>query len=252
MDFKVWHDRIAEFLRARWRPLLVITVLIAVLVITFANGLTPQGLLEILRENRESWRDWVVEHPWLAALGYMVFYVIAVTVSLPGALWFTIGAGYLLGVWIAIPVSMVGVTLGATNIFLIARYLAGEQFHQRFDGRVAKFASGFRRNDFTYMILLRLTPVPFFLVNVAAALLGARLRSYVAGTAIGTIAPTILYVNFGAGLGELVAAGVSPGLEDFLRPQFLVVMAMALLFAFVPLLHRWWRRSASGADDKSS
>ncbi|MBR9826000.1 MAG: TVP38/TMEM64 family protein [Alphaproteobacteria bacterium] len=235
-----------------WRSLIAITTLVLILVVAFANGLTPQGLFEILRENREAWQGWISEHTWIAAIGYTVFYVVAVTISLPGALWFTIAAGYLFGAWIALPISLIGVTLGATNIFLIARYLAGERFHERFDGRVARFSAGFRRDDFTYMILLRVTPVPFFLVNVAAALLGARLKSYIAGTAIGTIAPTILYVNFGAGIGELVSAGVSPGLEDFLRPQFLVVLVMALMFAFVPLLHRMWRSRAAVPPDKSS
>lgn len=235
-----------------WRTILAVLILLGVLAAAFANGLTPQGIFEILRENRESWRGWIDAHPWLAAAGYALFYVLAVTVSLPGALWFTIAAGFLFGAIIAIPVSLVGVTLGATNIFLIARYLAGAQFHQRFDGRVGRFAAGFRRNDFTYMILLRVTPVPFFLVNVAAALLGARLRAYMLGTLIGTVAPTILYANFGAGLGELVTAGVSPSMQDFLRPQFLIVLGMAVLFAFVPLLHRRWARGASVHDDKSA
>jgi len=235
----------------RWRPLVVAAILIVLVGLALANGLTPQGFVEILRENREVWRAWIAGHLLLAALAYTVFYAAAVTISLPGALWFTIGAGYLLGAWVAIPVSLVGVTLGATNIFLIARYIAGGRFHERFDGRIARFAAGFQRNDFAYMILLRITPVPFFLVNIAAALLGARLRAYVLGTLVGAIAPTVLYANLGAGLGELVSAGVRPGLEDLLRPQFLAVLGVALLFAFVPLLHRRWRASASIKADKS-
>lgn len=228
--------------RRYWRQLLVAGLLVAILAALIQSGLTPQGLLEELRENRETWQDWIADHPILAAAGYALFYVLAVSVSLPGALWFTIGAGYLLGATMAIPVSLVGVTLGAINIFLVARYLAGARFHERFDGRVARFAAGFRRDDLTYVILLRMTPTPFFLVNVAAALLGARLRNYGLGTFIGALPATILYANLGAGLGDLVDAGVQPGWADLSRPSFLAVLVMAVFFALVPLLHRAWRR----------
>ncbi len=244
-------DEILRRLRDHWRTALLLGLLVLAIGLAVISGLTPQGVLIFIEDNSEALRHWIQAHPWLAALAYALFYTLAVTISLPGALWFTIGAGYLLGAWMAIPVSLIGVTLGASNIFLIARYIAGEGFHARFRGRIARFAEGFRRDDFTYMILLRITPVPFFLVNVAAALLGARLKSYVAGTFIGAIAPTVLYANLGAGLGELVMAGVRPGLADILRPQFLIVLGMALLFAFTPLLHRRWARRPSINDRKS-
>ncbi|WP_300555075.1 VTT domain-containing protein [Maricaulis sp.] len=235
--------RIQAFLTSHWRQVFMLVLIAAILVSALMAGLTPQGLAELLRENRQSWSDRIADHPLLAAAAYTLFYVMAVTISLPGALWFTIGAGYLLGPIWAIPVSLIGVTVGATNIFLIARYVAGERFHHRFDGRIGKFAAGFRLNDFTYIIFLRMVPVPFFLVNVAAALLGARLRQYTLGTLIGTVPATLLYINIGAGLGELLDAGVTPGWSDLQRPSFLIVLAMSILLAFVPLLHRRWRNN---------
>jgi len=240
MRLKDMGIKLAQGLWPRGAILLVILLL---LLAALFNGVTPQGLAQLLQDNREGLNNWVEDHPLLAALGYAIFYMVMVSVSLPGALWFTIGAGYLLGAAVAIPVSLFGVTIGAMNIFLVARYIAGDGFHDRFRGRIARFADGFRRNDFTYMILLRMTPTPFFLINVAAALLGARLKSYVLGTAIGAIAPTILYANLGAGLGELVDAGLTPGWSDLARPSFLVVLAMALILALFPFLRQRWQNT---------
>lgn len=226
-----------------WLRGAILLLILLLLLTALSSGVTPQGLAQLLQDNREGLNNGVTDHPLLSALGYAIFYMVMVSVSLPGALWFTIGAGYLLGAAVAIPVSLFGVTVGAMNIFLVARYIAGDGFHDRFQGRVARFADGFRRNDFTYMILLRMTPTPFFLINVAAALLGARLKSYVLGTAIGMIAPTILYANLGAGLGELVDAGLTPGWSDLARPSFLVVLAMALVLALVPFLRQRWQNT---------
>ena len=123
---------------------------------------------------------------------------------------------------------------------LLTRYVLGDQFQDRFSGRIEKFAHGFQRDDFSYIILLRVVPAPFFVVNVAAALFGARWRQFVAGTFIGAIPATILYANLGAGLAELAAAGVQPTLADLTRPSFLIMIAMAALLALSPLAYRAW------------
>jgi uncharacterized membrane protein YdjX (TVP38/TMEM64 family) len=241
---------LANHTRANWRPVLVTVLLLLALCLLLVLDLTPAGLADLLRENRAQWQEWVTAHPLLSAFAYTVFYIFAVSISLPGALWFTIGAGFLLGAAAGIPVSLAGVTIGAMNIFLIARYLAGERFHDRFEGRIGRFAAGFRRDELSYVILLRMTPTPFFVINIAAALLGTRLRNYVVGTFIGAVPSTVLYANLGAGLGDMVDAGVRPDWSDLARPSFLVVMVMALVLALVPLVHRAWRQRA-GLSDKS-
>jgi len=218
----------------------VLAVLAAVIAIIIGFGLTPEDLIDAIAQVQTQGQIWIDANPALAALAYAVFYVFMVTVSLPGALWFTIGAGYLLGPSWGFAASLVGVTLGASNIMLLTRYVLGDQFQDRFSGRIEKFAHGFQRDDFSYIILLRVVPAPFFVVNVAAALFGARWRQFVAGTFIGAIPATILYANLGAGLAELAAAGVQPTLADLTRPSFLIMIAMAALLALSPLAYRAW------------
>ncbi|MDG1417217.1 MAG: VTT domain-containing protein [Maricaulis sp.] len=218
----------------------VFAVLAAVIAIIIGFGLTPEDLIDAIAQVQNQGQIWIDANPALAALAYAVFYVFMVTVSLPGALWFTIGAGYLLGPSWGFAASLVGVTLGASNIMLLTRYVLGDQFQDRFSGRIEKFAHGFQRDDFSYIILLRVVPAPFFVVNVAAALFGARWRQFVAGTFIGAIPATILYANLGAGLAELAAAGVQPTLADLTRPSFLIMIAMAALLALSPLAYRAW------------
>ncbi|WP_339743280.1 VTT domain-containing protein [uncultured Maricaulis sp.] len=227
----------------RLRLRLVIgAVLLALMLAALALGASPQGLPELVQASHARWAGWVSSHLLLAAAGYALFYMLAVTISLPGALWFTIGAGFLLGSTAAIPASLFGITFGAANAWLIMRYLAGPDLRQRFADRIARFASGFRRDEFTYVVLLRVLPLPFFLVNLAAALLGHRFLAYFAGTLLGSLPSVVLYANLGAGLGELVEAGVQPGLSDLTRPSFLIAIAMVVLMVGVAVLHRVWTR----------
>ena len=151
--------------------LLIAAGLLAAMLAALAVGASPQALLSLVQDSHERWAGWVSSHLVLAGIAYALFYMLAVTISLPGALWFTIGAGFLLGATAAIPVSLFGITFGAANAWLIMRYLSGPALRQRFSDRIARFAAGFRRNEFAYTVLLRVLPLPFFLVNLAAGLL---------------------------------------------------------------------------------
>ncbi|WP_417477968.1 TVP38/TMEM64 family protein [Maricaulis sp.] len=211
-------------------------VLLGVMLTALFLGASPQALLGAM--DADGWESWTNDHLLLVSIIYAVFYMLAVTISLPGALWFTIGAGFLLGSTAAIPASAFGIVFGAANAWLIMRYLAGPELRQRFSARIARFAAGFQRDEFAYIVLLRVLPLPFFLVNLAAALLGHRFLPYVAGTLLGSLPSIILYANLGAGLGELVEAGVRPGLSDLTRPAFLVALAMVVLMVGVAVGHR--------------
>ncbi|WP_417468574.1 TVP38/TMEM64 family protein [Maricaulis sp.] len=211
-------------------------VLASAMLLALWLGASPQALVDLAQGNGDA--GWIGDNLLLASLAYALFYVLAVTVSLPGALWFSIGAGFLLGAPAAIPVSLAGITLGAANAWLILRFLAGPGLRQRTKDRIARFADGFHRNEFAYVILLRVLPLPFFLVNLAAALLGHRFVAFFAGTLIGSLPSVVLYANLGAGLGELVEAGVQPGLSDLTRPSFLIAVAMVVLMGAVAIGHR--------------
>tara|TARA_R110002073_G_scaffold317841_2_gene491641 strand:- start:1609 stop:2364 length:756 start_codon:yes stop_codon:yes gene_type:complete len=219
-------------------------LLLGALLVVLLLGASPRALLGAMGDDQ--WARWIADNLLLASMAYALFYMLAVTASLPGALWFTIGAGYLLGSSAAIPASAFGITFGAANAWLIMRYLAGPALRQRFNDRITRFAAGFRRDEFAYVVLLRVLPLPFFLVNLAAALLGHRFVPYFAGTLLGSLPSIILYANLGAGLSELVEAGVQPGLSDLTRPSFLVAVAMVVLLSGVAIGHRLWLRRQRG------
>ena len=91
-------------------------------------------------------------------------------------------------------------------IFLIARSALGEWLTRRAGPFAAKLAEGFRADAFSYLLFLRLVPFPFWLVNLAPALFGVRLSTFIAASAIGIIPATVTFAVFGAGLDSIIAA----------------------------------------------
>jgi len=83
--------------------------------------------LEALVRNRMAIDGFVSEHRVLAVLAYIGLYIAAVALSVPGAIFLTVAGGFLFGVAIGASAAVIGATIGATLIFLVARTALGEQ-----------------------------------------------------------------------------------------------------------------------------
>ena len=72
---------------------------------------------------------------------------------------------------------------------------------------MTRIADGFREDAFNYLLFLRLVPAfPFWLVNLAPALFGVPLSTFVAATAIGIVPGTFTFASVGSGLDSVIAA----------------------------------------------
>ncbi len=220
-------------------------VLVALLIVFAAlllSGKSPVDLLAWMRESRGLTQGVIERHFVLAILLCTLVYVGLASLALPGALWLTIAAGFVLGQLWAIPVSLLGLTLGAVNTVLLVRFLAGEARRDRLRRRYRRLAAGFERDQLTYMILLRLLPLPYFGVNLAAGLSRVSLGAVAFGSMIGSVPSVILYAGFGAGLGSLTEMEALPGPAALLQAQVLLPLLMIIPLALAPLLWRRWQR----------
>ena len=68
---------------------------------------------------------YVAGMPVKAALIYVALHAAATAVASPGGVILTLTGGFLFGVWVGAGLTLVGATLGATGLFLIARTALG-------------------------------------------------------------------------------------------------------------------------------
>jgi uncharacterized membrane protein YdjX (TVP38/TMEM64 family) len=104
--------------------------------------------------------------------------------------------------------------------------------------------AGFAAHAFNYLLFLRLVPVfPFFLVNLAPAIAGIPLRTYVLATAIGIIPGSFVFVNVGEALGRIEST------RDLVSPGTLLALALLGALALVPVL---WRKTRTPESEDES
>ena len=230
--------------------LLAVGLLAGIAFVAFREG----GIsLEALIANREAIAAFVSEHRILALLCYIGIYIATVALSVPGAVLLTVSGGFLFGVVIGASAAVIGATIGATLIFLLARTALGEPLLRRAGPRAQQLAQGFRADAFSYLLFLRLVPVfPFFLVNLVPAFAGVRLGPFVAATGLGVIPAAFVYALAGTGLDSVItaqknahndclAAGradchLTFDASDILTPQLLGALVALGLLALVPVV----------------
>ena len=132
-------------------------------------------------------------------------------VSLAGGLMFGTLAG---GVIIVI-----SATLGASGLFVAARYIIGDTLRARAGPALQKFEAAFNRDAWSYMLVLRLLPIfPFFIVNLGAALVGVRFPIFLL-TTFSALCRGLLFCLHRQWLSGLLQAGQRPDLSVMQSPE---------------------------------
>jgi uncharacterized membrane protein YdjX (TVP38/TMEM64 family) len=246
-----------------WRRFLPLAIMVAAGALVFGMGWHRYLSFESLVRHRSALESFVTTHFFVALTAFVGAYIVAVALSIPGAVLLTISGGILFGWLVGGLAVLVGATAGATLIFLIARTAFGEFFVRRAGPRLKRIVAGFRADAFSYLLFLRLVPLfPFFLVNLAPALVGIPLATFIAATALGIIPATFVFAAVGAGLDSAVraqealyaacvAAGRSDCRLDFhagaaATPELILAFTALGLLALVPVLVRRFYTRAPG------
>ncbi|MDG2242291.1 MAG: TVP38/TMEM64 family protein [Rhodospirillaceae bacterium] len=226
----------------------VLTLFVALIGITLSTGVQDFLTLDSLRDNRQELLGFVASNYVGAVLTFILVYVLAVTFSIPGAVWLSISGGFVFSAGLGTVYIVVAATIGATFVFLLARYVLGDLLRSKAGGAIERMRFGFQQDAFSYMLVLRLVPLfPFFIVNLVPAFLSVPLRIYVAGTALGIIPGAFVFALVGSGLGTVFDAGgnVDPGAVLF-RPEVIGSLVGLAVLALIPVAYK--RLRTSGRD----
>jgi uncharacterized membrane protein YdjX (TVP38/TMEM64 family) len=219
------------------KRLLPLLLLAAIIAAALALRIDRYLTIEALRDNRSTLIAFVEANRLLAGLIFMLAYAGVVALSLPGASIMTLAGGFLFGVGLGASLTVVGATLGAVLLFLVARTALGNVISQRAGPFLTRMGDGFKENAFSYLLFLRLVPAfPFWAVNLAPAVFGMKLMPFAIATAIGIIPGTTVYSAFGASLGDVFDAGGEVNLKSVFSPTLIGALVGLGFLALLPVL----------------
>jgi len=224
-----------------WQRLLPVAVIVVALTAFFLLGGPKYVSFSALREHKDTLAGFVESNYALAIFGFILAYAVLVGISFPGAWVLSLLGGFLFGTFVGGGAIVIGATLGATAIFLAARYAIGDFLKRKTKGNyIKKFEKGLKENELSYLFILRLIPAfPFFVVNFAPALFDVKVRNYVLSTFFGIMPGSFVYASVGQGLETILAEGGKESLSGVMfQPKILLPICGLVALSVLPILYK--------------
>lgn len=195
--------------------IIIVLLIVAAIVLFKVLHLEQYLTLAYLKASREQFARLYAEKTVLVVAVYMLIYIVATALSLPGAVILTLAGGALFGLVVGTVAISFASTIGATLACLVSRFLLRDWVQARFGDKLQHINEGMEREGGLYLFTLRLIPVfPFFVINLVMGLTRIRISTYYWVSQLGMLPATLVYVNAGKELGRLesLAGILSPGL----------------------------------------
>ncbi len=228
-----------------------IKLLIAVVfIIVFAGFILSGGRewlnIDNLLKNRDALSAYTEQHFVMVMLASALIYIISTTFSLPGGTVLSLAVGFLFGRWTGTLIIVLSATVGATCVFLLARYLVADWAREKLSQseQASKIMTGFESDAFNYMLFLRLVPLfPFWLVNLAPAFTPIPIQTYIISTLIGIIPGSFVFANLGQSLGSINS------LDQLVSGQTLFAFILLGMLSITPVLYKRYKVTQKNNDE---
>ena len=179
--------------------------------------------LDTLFSNLENIQNYISHHYIFSISIFMVLYGFLILCNFPMASLLSMTSGFLFGTWVGGLIAIVGGTVGAFGIFIIAKYFFLDFIKKNILNKYPYIENYFKRNDLELMFLIRIIPaVPFFAQNLILAGLGADNKKFFLTTLIGLAPWSFIFGSVGQGLEEIFVNQTKISFSLVAQPEYLI------------------------------
>ncbi len=195
--------------------IIIVIVIIAVIAAFKIFNMGDYLSLSYLKESQEKFQFMYSENSVTVITVYMLIYILATSLSLPGAAILTLAGGALFGLVTGTIIVSFASTIGATLACLVSRFILRDWIQKKFGDKLKTVNEGIEKEGLLYLFTLRLIPIfPFWLINLVMGLTKMPLKSFFWVSQVGMLPGTIVYVNAGKEIAKIdsLSGILSPGL----------------------------------------
>ena len=179
--------------------------------------------LDTLFSNLENIQNYISHHYIFSISIFMVLYGFLILCNFPMASLLSMTSGFLFGTWVGGLIALVGGTVGAFGIFIIAKYFFLDFIKKNILNKYPYIENYFKRNDLELMFLIRIIPaIPFFAQNLILAGLGANNKKFFLTTLIGLAPWSFIFGSVGQGLEEIFVNQTKISFSLVAQPEYLI------------------------------
>ncbi len=154
--------------------------------------------------------------------------------------------GFVLGKWIGTLVVVLGLSIGATFLYVFGNYFLKELIREKFLNRFQNLETKFRKSEFIYLLIYRfIGGIPWQLSCLLPTLFDVKVINFFFATLIGIIPQIFLAVSIGSGLEKIIDQNASlPGITDiiFSPDIYIPISAFFILILITVFLRKFFYR----------
>ena len=183
---------------------------------------------EFIKNNRDYFYDLRQTNLFLLGVLFILFsilWVFAAGFGSPLALF----AGFIFGKWFGLLFTVIGLSIGATLLYVFANFFLKEMIRDRFLNRFQKLEEKFQKSEFLYLLVYRFVGgIPFQIQNVLPCIFNVKVYNYFWSTFLGMIPSIFIMISIGSGLEEIIDQNLNaPSVIDLITSPSIYIPLIA-------------------------
>ena len=165
---------------------------------------------EFIKNNRDFFSEMRQSNLFLLSILFILFsciWVFAAGFGLP----ITLLAGFIFGKWLGLVLLVLGMTLGATGLYIFANFFLKEIIKDKFMVKFKSLEEKFKKSEFMYLLIYRFVGgIPFALSNILPCIFNVKISNFFFATLIGMLPQLFLVVSIGSGIEKIIDKNLEP------------------------------------------
>ena len=195
-------------------------VLITLFLYLFFSKFSLQEVTsyEFIKNNRDYFFELKKTNLFLLSLIFLLLVVLWVFPFLGFGSPVALLGGLILGKWIGSIVVVLGLSIGATFLYIFANYFLKELIREKFLNKFESLEVKFKKSEFNYLLIYRLCGgIPWQLSCVLPTIFNVKASNFFLATLVGIIPQVFLVSAIGSGLEKIIKENLeAPGIMDLI------------------------------------
>ena len=187
---------------------------------------------EFIKENRLYFLELKSSNLFLISLIFLFLTVLWVFPFLGFGSPIALLGGFILGKWIGTIIVVLGLSIGATFLYIFGNYFLKDLVREKFLNKFKTLEIKFKNSEFIFLLIYRfIGGVPWQLSCLLPTLFNVKIRNFFFATCIGIIPQIFLAVSIGDGLEKIIEENAEvPKLSDILFSSEIYIPIFAFVF----------------------
>ena len=160
---------------------------------------------DFIKENRSYFFELKNSNLFLISLIFLLLTILWVFPFLGFGSPVALIGGFIFGKWIGTLIVVLGLSIGATFLYVFGNYFLKDLIREKFLNRFKSLETKFKKSEFTFLLVYRfIGGIPWQLSCLIPTLFNVRVKNFFFATLIGIIPQIFLAVSIGSGLEKII------------------------------------------------